>query len=311
VQYRVVVSLVLAACSSPAAKPDAGVPTALPDKLSDAGLYSDIAHKTLASRFTEFAPANVLWSDGADKHRWYSIPEGGVIDSSDMDHWKFPVGTQFFKEFALSGMRLETRLVWHVADTGDREKDYLLGAYVWNDDESEATFVKDGQDDLRGTDHDAPAADTCWKCHVGDQGHVLGLSALQAGDVSALPLSDPPPAGTTFSAPNRALGYMHANCGHCHNPGGSAWVDSRMVLRLSVGEHDAAATELYQTTVGVALQQWTGHGYTERIVAGDPDASAVAFRISQRTMNMQMPPLATEYVDPTGIDLVRAWISSL
>jgi len=281
----------------------------MPDLLSQTGLYSDIANKVLEPRFTQFAPQYVLWSDGAVKTRWYSIPDGGVIDSSDMDHWVFPVGTQFFKEFALDGKRLETRLVWHVADTGNREKDYLLGAFVWNDDESDAMFVKDGQDDLRGTDHDAPAADTCWKCHVGDHGHVLGLSALQTGDTSALPLSDP--ATTTFAAPSPAQGYLHANCGHCHNPGGSAWVDSQMVLRIAVGEHDVTSTQMYQTTVGVPLQQWTNHGYTDRIVAGDPDMSAIAYRISQRLPNMQMPPLATEYVDQPGVDLVRAWISSL
>src|SRR5689334_20348862 len=110
----------------------------MPDRLSETGLYTDIATKTVASRFVPFAPANVLWSDGAVKLRWYSIPEGATIDSSDMNHWKFPVGTQFFKEFSLDGKRLETRLVWRVADTGDRETDTLLGAFVWNDDETEA-----------------------------------------------------------------------------------------------------------------------------------------------------------------------------
>jgi hypothetical protein len=170
-------------------------------------------------------------------------------------------------------------------------------------------FAKDGAQDIRGTDHDAPAADQCWKCHVGDQGHVLGFSALQLGDTSALPLSTP--ATGAFVAPNAALGYFHANCGHCHNPGGSAWVDSQMVLRLSVTETDPLQTQIYATTVGVALQQWTGHGYTDRIVAGNPDASAIAYRISQRLPNMQMPPLATEFVDPDGVALIRSWISSL
>ena len=308
---RVVFALALAACSSKSTTPDAFTlsPKTLPDKLSEAGLYSDFANKTLASRFTEFTPANILWSDGAEKHRWISIPDGGVIDSSDMDHWKLPVGTQLFKEFDLDGKKLETRVVWHVSDTGNREQDYLLGAYVWNDDESEATYAPDGANDLRGTDHDAPAHDTCWKCHVGDQGHVLGFSALQLGDTSAWPLSNP--ASGTYVAPNAALGYFHANCGHCPTPGGSAWVDSQMVLRLSVTETDPLQTQIYMTTVGVPLQQWTNHGYTYRIVAGNPDMSAIAYRISQRLPNMQMPPLATEYVDPVGGTLITSWISSL
>ena len=84
-----------------------------------------------------------------------------------------------------------------------------------------------------------------------------------------------------------------------------------MVLRLDVEEHDATATQIYQTTVGVDLQQWTNHGYAKRIVPGDPDSSAIFYRMSQRAMNVQMPPLATEKTDPDGIALVRGWIQSL
>ena len=288
---------------------DAGLPTTIPAKLSQTPLYKDITTKTLADGTIEFTPANILWSDGAEKHRYIQLPAGAQIDSTDMDHWVFPVGTVFFKEFDLDGKRLETRIVWHVADTGNRETDYLLGAYAWDDTETDATFVKYGAQDVRGTDHDVPTADSCWRCHVGENGHVLGFSALQLGDTSAWPLTVQP--GVTFQAPNAALGYLHANCGHCHNPDGSAWVDSHMILRLAVSEHDPMTTQIYQSTVGVPLEQWIGRGYTTRIIAGDPDNSAVFVRMSSRAANVQMPPLATEYVDPNGMGLLRTWISSL
>jgi mono/diheme cytochrome c family protein len=277
----------------------------------DTGLYSDFASKTLAPGIMEFAPANILWADGAEKHRYVKLPPGGQIDTSIMDHWVFPVGTQFWKEFDLEGMRLETRLIWRVADTGMREVDTIVGAYVWNDDESDATFIPGGEDNLRGTPHDAPSSDTCWRCHVGEAGHVLGFSALQLGDVSALPLSNPPPAGTMYAAPNAAEGYLHANCGHCHNPNGGAWPDSNMILRLDVTETDPATTMLVQSTVGVPLEQWVGHGYTDRIVAGDPSSSAIVYRMSQRGNDDQMPPVATEFVDDAGLAMITAWIQSL
>ncbi len=303
----------LGACSDPpTVPPDAELlPSALPQLLSETGLYVDITDKDLAPRLVEFAPANVLWSDAADKRRWYGLPVGAVIDSSDMDRWRFPVGTKFFKEFALDGKRLETRLIWRVADSGDRENDTLVGSYVWNDSETEATFAPDGAQNLRGTAHDAPSADACWKCHVGEPGHALGVSALQLGDVTGIPLSSPPADATPFAAPNAALGYLHANCGHCHNKSGSAWSSSSMILRLRVDERDAATTQLVQTTVGVPLQQWNGNGYADRIVAGDPDASAAFYRMTQRAMNVQMPPIATERTDDGGVALVRAWIESL
>lgn len=312
--HRVAVALIaLGACSDPpTAPPDAEVlPSVLPARLSATGLYSDIAAKTLAPRLFEFAPTNVLWSDGADKLRWYSLPAGGVIDSSDMNRWRLPVGTKLFKEFSLDGKRLETRLIWRVADTGDRERDTLVGSYVWNDSETEAVFAPAGAENVRGTQHDVPSADSCWRCHVGEPGHALGLSALQIGDVSALPLSVPPTDATPFAAPNEALGYLHANCGHCHNPSGSAWSGSAMVLRLDVEERDAASTKIHATTIGVPLQQWLGHGFTERIVAGDPDGSALFYRMTQRAMNVQMPPIATEKTHDAGQALVRAWIESL
>jgi hypothetical protein len=292
--------------------PDAEIlPSALPELLSTTGLYSDFAAKTVSSRLVEFAPNNVLWSDGAQKLRWFQLPAGGVIDSSDMNHWLLPVGTKLFKEFSLDGKRLETRLIWRVGDTGNRERDTLLASYVWLDDESDAVLALAGAQNVRGTEHDVPDADTCWKCHVSEPGRSLGLAALQIGDVSALPLSVQPSDPTPFAAPNAALGYLHANCGHCHNPNGSAWVNSSMVLRLDVEERDATANKIVQTTVGVPIQQWLNHGFSERIVADDPDASAIYFRMSQRAMNVQMPQLATEKTDPTGLALVRAWIDSL
>jgi hypothetical protein len=309
---RAAVLLVLAACSGGKHAPDAAIdaaplPAELPAMLSQTGLYEDIATKEIATGLTEFTPANILWSDAAVKHRWIYLP--AKIDSSDMNHWVFPVGTKVFKEFALDGKRLETRLIWRVNDTGNREVDYLVGAYLWNDDESDATFVKDGAEDVRGTDHDVPAADTCWRCHVGEAGHILGYSAEQLGDVSGVPLTVQ--SGATYQAPNAALGYLHANCGHCHNPNGSAWVDSHMILRLDVDEHDAATTQIYTTTVGVPLEQWINRGYTTRIIAGDPDNSAVYVRMASRAMSVQMPPLATEHTDPNGLDLLRTWITSL
>lgn len=305
--------IALGACSDPpTVLPDAEVlPSVLPDRLSRTGLYTDIRAKTLAPGLVAFTPAHVLWSDGADKQRWIYLPEGSTIDSSDMDRWRFPVGTKLFKEFSLDGKRIETRLIWRVADTGNRERDTLMGSYVWNDSETEAVLAKDGATDVRGTELDVPSMDTCWRCHIGEPGHSLGFSAVQLGDVSAWPLSAPPPAGTTFGAPNAALGYLHANCGHCHNPSGGAWSDSRMVLRLGADERDAMATEIVKTTVGEPLEQWLDAGFSYRIVPGDPDHSAVVYRMSQRTMNVQMPPLATERTDDAGIELIRSWISSL
>jgi hypothetical protein len=306
----VVVVTALAGCSGGPSSPDAPVlPTQLPERLSQTGLYKDFDTKALADDLREFAPRHVLWSDAAVKTRWIRLPAGATIDNSDNDRWLFPVGTAWFKEFAKDGKRLETRLVWRVADTGDREQDTLFGSYVWNDDETEAIFAPEGEMNVRGTQHDVPSAEACWKCHIGEPGRSLGFSAVQLEDVSGVPLAEPP--GTTFAAPNDALGYLHANCGHCHNRFGSAWASSNLELRLGAEDRDAQTAPAVRTTVGVALQQWVNHGYTQRVVAGDPDASALMYRMTQRTIGTQMPPIATEVVDDAGVTLIRDWITDL
>ena len=305
-----------------------------PTHLSEIGLYDDLGAKHVADGVAAFAPAHPLWSDGAKKLRWIRLPPSSRIDTSDMDHWQFPVGTKLFKEFSLDGKRLETRMIWHRAETGRLEDDYWAGAFVWRDDETEADLTVDVANDLRGTDHDAPAQKQCWACHIGDTGHVLGFSAIQlsygvGSSVSVTLeriaangwLTNPPASGADFAPPgdattSAALGYLHANCGHCHSDKGIAWPDTQMVLRLGVAERDARTTQIHTTTVGAALQRWQHPGFQVRVVAGDAAASALLFRDATRDppdagTRDQMPPLATEHVDPTGLSLVTQWINGL
>jgi hypothetical protein len=291
--------------------PDADSDSARTFMLSQTGLYRDIANKLLAPDLIAFEPTYKLWSDGAEKHRYVRVPAGERIDTSDMDHWQFPVGTMFFKEFSLGGKRLETRLV---ARTGPGERDYFMGAFVWNDDESDATFVPDGQSNVRGTEHDVPKVKNCFTCHDGDTGRVLGFSAVQLPDAPVALLTEPPDA--PFQVPGdartvAALGYLHANCAHCHNENGAARPDTDMILRLSVHDTRAEDTATYRTTVGVEMQYFESSPLSLRIAPGAAEDSGVFFRMSQRGPKTQMPPLATEIVDDDGIESVRAWIDAL
>jgi hypothetical protein len=84
-----------------------------------------------------------------------------------------------------------------------------------------------------------------------------------------------------------------------------------MVLRLTVAEQDPATSELYTTNIGEPLQYWRGGAITLRAKAGDPDASAILARMKLRGTKDQMPALATEVVDPDGVEAVRAWLAGL
>jgi hypothetical protein len=290
--------------------------------LSETGLFTDIASLAVDPSAIPFEPGFKLWSDGATKRRWIRLPPGTKIDTSDMDHWVFPIGTQFWKEFSLNGVLLETRLVEHY---GTGPEDYWMGAFVWNADQTEADFAPDGQQNIAGTMHDAPAQKDCGDCHRGDVGRVLGFSAIQLSAATNGPdlhslnaahlLSNAPAAGGyplgADPATTAALGYLHANCGHCHNLHGAAWPDTQMVLRSVVADTGLDTSAVYQSLVNVPLQYWKGGAITVRVAPGQPDQSAVIARMSARGNNDQMPPLATEVVDSTGLATVSAWIAGL
>ncbi len=83
-----------------------------PDRLSQTGLYADLASRTLAPGILSYVPRYELWSDGAQKKRYLHLPAGGRIDTSAADDWRFPVGTKVWKEFDVGGKVVETRLLW-------------------------------------------------------------------------------------------------------------------------------------------------------------------------------------------------------
>jgi hypothetical protein len=290
-------------------------------------LYSDIAARKVVPGAFEYKPDYALWSDGADKRRWIILPEGTKIDTSDMAHWVFPLGTKFFKEFSRDGKQLETRLVERVKQTGFLKNDYFMGTFIWRADQSDAILTAEGRDNVLGTEHDVPRQKDCIVCHQGEPGGVLGFSAVQLSASGTLRkverkgwLSDKP--GRTFELPGdavqkRALGVMHANCGHCHAE--MAMADF-MHLRFLPEEADRRVEELdaYRTTVGVELSdEWEDHPeqFTTRVVPGDPNASAIVYRMATRgddeLVPDQMPPLATRKVDDKGLAAVRKWIESL
>ncbi len=299
--------------------------------LSETGLYADLASGELAGGVRPFAPSFVLWSDGAEKQRWIELPPGAQIDTSDMNRWSFPIGTRVWKQFALNGVALETRLIERY---GTKSDEYWMGSFVWNEEQSDAVFVEAGREDVLGTPHDAPPQDKCGACHNGEPGRYIGFSALQLdGDaaraaadendgwslprlVEAQQLTAPPAAESQYLPPGdpvtaAALGYLHANCGHCHNPRGTSWPDTQMVLRLDVDGGSPEETRLYGSVVGKMLQYYRAEAGTLRVVPQDPEASALIQRMQVRGPKEQMPPLATEEVDSEGIAKVKEWIASL
>src|SRR5688572_22461093 len=98
------VALILSCACSPYVLPPAPRHP-LPRRISELGVYSDLRTGTVVADARPYVPSFELWSDGASKRRWIRLPRGARIDTSDLDAWRFPVGTELFKEFWASGKR--------------------------------------------------------------------------------------------------------------------------------------------------------------------------------------------------------------
>ena len=123
--FRLLVAFALpwAGCGDFRTCPDVPAATldALPDTLSGTGLYADLSTRTVSEDVISFTPRFPLWADGAEKDRWLELPEGGVVDASDMDSWRFPEGTRAWKAFAVDGVTVETRML---EKTGSGDADW-------------------------------------------------------------------------------------------------------------------------------------------------------------------------------------------
>lgn len=286
-----------------------------PTLLSDTGLYDDIAKGTLGSGVRAYEVHYPLWSDGAEKKRWVYIPPGEKIDTTDMDFWNYPVGMKAWKEFSVGGKRIETRLQWKIDST-----DWVMIAYQWKDDLSDAVAVPLGVQNAKGTTHDIPAVEDCMFCHGNMKDRLLGFNAIQLShnlpglkitDLMSENLLTKPPAGP-FTLPGStvdsdALGYLHGNCGDCHNKHSGVFYEVDMELWESTSKLDTVVnTNAYRTAVN---KPYAGSPST-RITPGDPANSKVYYRMGI-VGSGQMPPVARETVDTVGHEKVRQWIMSL
>ncbi len=289
-------------------------------KLSETSLYSDWAKKKIAPDALEFSPVYTLWADGAEKRRWIQLPAGGKIDTTDMDNWIFPIGTKFWKEFTYEGKLVETRLIERTDTTT-----YRQGSYVWAADGSDAIYTEAGATAVNGTDWNVPTNTQCLACHSTSPSKINGFQAIQlskttdAINIGTLAekglLTAPPAKGTLFLVPGTAaekaaLGYIHANCGHCHNPRWDFFALTNQVLRLTtdtlktVAETNTVTTTVYKATTSYKLKPW-------RIVPGDHVESAIWIRPSHRSDTDQMPPIATKKVDTVGLAAIQTWIDGM
>ena len=264
-----------------------------------------------------FSPQYPLWSDGTTKRRWLYLPPGTAVDASQPDAWVFPPGSRLWKEFSYA-RPVETRFIERLADGSWR-----YATYIWNAEGTDAVLAPAGGvaalpvQGAPGGQYAIPAQADCRACHEGGPVPVLGVGAIQLSpdrdplaphaermrpehvDLRALVarglLRNLPPAlldrGPRIVAATptarAALGYLHGNCGHCHN-GSGPLAPLELLLAQEAADGAASAEKAVRSILG--------------------QSGRLALRMQSRNPSNQMPPLGTRVADAEAMALIEPWI---
>jgi hypothetical protein len=194
--------------------------------LSQTGAFAQMGTLNASESFVPYRVQSPLFSDGAQKQRWFSLPPEGHIGFSRDAAWTFPEGTVFAKHFGMAlderhpdeEARLETRFL-----VAARDGSYYGLVYKWDEDQADARLIMDGGDEeleVIGEDGSSrvetyayPAQNSCGRCHSAGAGYVMGLRTAQINGELLLPgltsptgSEDEPEAelGGALGASNRA-----------------------------------------------------------------------------------------------------------
>ena len=314
--------------------------TSAPMRLSEAGCIIDVETLEPSPDLVPYTVNAPLWTDGALKQRYFGLPVNGVIEVEADGNWSFPVGAVLVKNFVLESVigdartrrPVETRIMLRRAGGWD----FLT--YRWDERGVDAVrlagqLIEPFEVDVDGEplhiDYLYPDGKTCLACHSSSAKLILGprteqmngpapatprkaqLDLLSTLGVFSAPLDDlaglpavPAPTSADATVEAKARAWLHANCAHCHQPGGWTPPDLDLDLRWDTTLLDARVCDVrVQYPLFPRLGLW-------RMRPGRPDDSAIYTRLLSEPLS-RMPPAGVSWPDPTGVELVRRWITQL
>jgi uncharacterized repeat protein (TIGR03806 family) len=282
---------------------------------------------------------STLFTDYALKKRFVWMPNGSKANyESDFTTLDFPVGSVLIKNFYYDNVQpsnttriIETRLMYFTEEGWD------FAEYVWNDEQTEATFTTQGSfTDVEWSENGitnnvtyrVPSRNECFSCHnkfgtplpIGPKPHNLNRDLnyedgianqlqkwievgylennLPASIVSTVKWSD-----ETLDLDLRVRSYLDINCAHCHSE--QSYCEYRP-MRFAFNENED------DTNKGVCVEPDTQIAGTTHIVApGNIEASVLRFRLSSIEEQNRMPLLGRTLKHEEGVRLIEEWINSL
>lgn len=298
--------------------PQGTVARPFPGKLSETGCVDPQDPRRPAPGLIPYDVNAPLWSDGAEKIRYFAIPDGTKITVLPDGDWELPIGSVIVKHFLFDCRLVETRLyVRH--DDGD----WAGYTYAWNEEQTDAFLLSDSFSTKIGERNwTFPSRAQCQQCHTRAAGRSLGLETAQLDGEIVWPngrlanqidtlyhigiLEEMPDRSRVLPAYSgeehielRAKAYLHGNCSSCHRPTGSGQGDADYRF----------ATPLAEMGICDAVPQEQGIGPPDAriLYPGDPSKSVIALRM--RALDaFRMPQVGTAIVDEEGLAVVEEWI---
>jgi len=316
---------------------DAG--DSIPKRLSETGVFSNLASLTPTQGFIPYQPNHAFWSDGVFKQRWIGVPEESKVNFS-IDDWTLPLGTVSIKHFAYnptkddpdSQRQLETRLMLHT------HQGWRGFTYRWNDAQTDAVLVTNRESttlSIAQTDgsttsqqYDFLGPSECFQCHTEAEGWTLGLNTAQLnGDYDYGQVTDnqlrswnhigmfdvdimaanqytsyPSINETQADVEAKARAYLDVNCSVCHQPGGPTSVN--LDFQALTASNAMNAIDVAPVTGDLGIPD-------ARIIAPGAKERSVVWQRMRRLDDNRMPPIASHVIDQTGVDVIGRWIDSL
>jgi len=294
-------------------------------KLSETGCVNSAAPKQAANGMIPYDVKSPLWSDGAEKQRYLSLPNNTQVTLAANGDFNFPIGSVLMKHFTFGEKFIETRLFAH------GQLGWQGFSYEWNDAQTEATLLNAAKDkNINNVNWHFPSAGQCLQCHTSAAGFSLGLETKQLNGEFLYPASQKTANQLTtlahigiFTSPltntqkteklyslndtqattqQKARSYLHTNCADCHQPNGPTPVNIDLRFGTPLAQMNICNIAPVAGEVGIT---------NARIVAvGDPLKSTLVKRM-QVTDAMQMPPLARSVIDTQAVQIMSDWISGL
>ncbi len=322
----------------------------LPLLLSQTGVFSNTPAMIPTNGLIPYVPNTPLWSDGALKTRYFTLPGSGApptpgqqIAFAPTGSWTFPAGSVFVKTFTLNTdtsnpnvlHRLETRLL--VRDINGA----VYGVtYKWRPDNSDADLLSNRLSETIAITNATglttqtwyyPSPADCLTCHTPVANYVLGLNTRQLNGnttYSATGVTDNQlrtlnrlglfnPAIDEATITNFEKMSALTNLTATLQDRSRSYLDANCAQCHQPGGSGITFDARYDTPL--ALQNITNYpaavtlGYDNACIVRSQDVwrSMIYVRVNTTSAAYKMPPLARNLIDTNALAVLADWINRL